>query len=211
MKQPPMKKAAPAARVAPVRKPVPQSVPELRLEIEYVDPKILTLWDANPRRNDRAAKKLAEIIRTHGFGQPVTARIEDGVVYKGNTRVKAAIILGMDSIPVMRRNYPDVEDAIRDAVADNRMQEMAEWDEDALAELFKERAEVDIDQLSAETGFEAAEIRGLREGWRVPGADPANGDGAVGAGPRGNFATKCPHCGNEGSVLCGKCRKEFDL
>ena len=159
-----MKKAVPAARVAPVRKPVPRSVPELHLEIEYVDPKTLNLWDANPRHNDRAAKKLAESIRVHGFGVPVTARTEDGIVYKGNTRVKAAIILGMRAIPVMRRSYADAEDAIRDAVADNRMQDMATWNEDALAEMFKERAEVDLDQLAAETGFDPAEIRGLREG-----------------------------------------------
>ena len=162
MKVAPKPKTSQPQRKPPARKPL--SVPELRLEIEYVNPNSIKLWEDNPRRNDKAAVKLAESIRAHGFGQPVTVRSEDETVYKGNTRVKAARLLKMESIPVMLRSYPDVENAKRDALADNRMQEAAEWDVDKLAEMFKEREEVDIARLAIETGFEQMEIQGLREG-----------------------------------------------
>jgi len=200
------KKMVKKKKVARKSKP---SVPELRLEIEYVSPDSVELWDDNPRKNDRAAKKIAKLISVHGFGIPVTVREEDGIVYKGNTRVKAAKILGMNEIPVMRRSYPDVETAKRDAIADNRAQEMAQWDEDALADMFQEREEVDLERLAAETGFEEVEIKGLRTGWAIS-EDSEDAKPSKGAA-RGNFATKCPHCGHEGPVKCGGCSKEFEL
>ncbi len=154
------------------KKPVKKKTPKLRLKIEYVSPDDVELWVDNPRKNERAAKKIARLIEAHGFGQPVTVREEDGVVYKGNTRIKAARLLGLDEIPIMRRSYPDVEAAKRDALADNRAQEMAQWDEDALAEMFQEREEVDLERLAAETGFEEVEIEGLRSGVDVSSIDP---------------------------------------
>ncbi len=169
----------------------PKPVPELRLEIEYVSPDSVKLWEGNPRRNDRAAKKIAEVIRAHGFGAPVTVRDEDDIVYKGNTRVKAARLLGMDLIPVMRRSYTDAEDAKRDALADNRMQEAAEWDVDKLAEMFEERREVDLERLAAETGFEQMEIEGLRDGVSLPPEDDTEPKEAK------QKVIKCPECSHE--------------
>jgi len=192
----------------PKPKPKLKPRPELRLKIEYVDPKTLTLWDENPRRNDAAARKLVGIIEQHGFGVPVTVREEDDVVYKGNTRVKTALLLGMDAVPVMRRSYPKLQDAIDDAIADNKMQDEASWNEDMLAKMFQERKELSAEQLAAQTGFEAAEITGLREGW-VPSVDPKTNEN--GKTSRGKFAAKCPHCGHEGPVRCGACKKEFSL
>ncbi len=168
---------------------------DLRLEIEYLDPETLTLWEDNPRRNDKAATKVAAVIRVHDFGAPVTIREEDGIIYKGNTRVKAARLLDMDVIPVMRRSYPDVEKAKRDALADNRMQEVAEWDEEKLAEMFQEREAVDLDQLAAETGFEKVEIKGLRDGFtgkEAPEDFPEYDENIP-------IEMQCPKCGYEGS------------
>lgn len=139
-----------------------QRTNRLRLEITYVDPKTLKLWDENPRRNDAAAKKLVVIIQEHGFGQPVTVREEDGIVYKGNTRVKAALLLGLAEVPVMYRSYPRRQDAVEDAVADNRANEWSAWDEDGLADALQVRDEVDAGRLARRTGLEPTDIEALR-------------------------------------------------
>ena len=160
----------------------------LRLQITYVDPIPLKLWDDNPRRNDAAAKRLAPLIDVHGFGQPVTVREEDGVVYKGNTRVKAARLLGLAEVPVIYRSYPNRQDAVDDALADNRAHEFSEWDEDRLADALALRDGVDVERLARRTGFEATVIEGLRAGCKVdteekaaPGADKPKHE--------------CPKCG----------------
>jgi ParB-like chromosome segregation protein Spo0J len=164
------------------------TTPDLRLEITYQDPKRLKLWDENPRRNDAAAKKLVPLIEAHGFGQPVTVREEDGIVYKGNTRVKAALLMGMDAVPTMVRSYPEKQDAIDDAVADNKAAENSEWDEDKLVDALGERDKADI---ARRVGFEPAEIAALQEGWK--GNDPEEKEACV---PHEKPEVVCPKCGH---------------
>ncbi len=162
---------------------------ELRLRIEYLDPRTLALWNENPRRNDAAAKKLAVLIEEHGFGQPVTMREEDGIIYKGNTRVKAAIILGLALIPVMRRSYPKLQDAVDDAIADNVAGGWSEFDEDLLFDALEKRDKITTEALSRRTGLEQVEIEALREPPKEtePRAAPTPSARKI----------RCPHCGEE--------------
>ena len=157
---------------------------ELRLRIEYLDPRT-----ENPRRNDAAAKKLAVLIEEHGFGQPVTMREEDGIVYKGNTRVKAAIILGLAHIPVMRRSYPVLQDAVDDAIADNVAGGWSEFDEDLLFDALEKRDKITTEALSRRTGLEQVEIEALRE--------PPKESEPRAAPPPSARKIRCPHCGEE--------------
>jgi len=166
-----------------------QTAPDLRLKITYQDPRALKLWDENPRRNDAAAKKLVPLIQEHGFGQPVTVREEDGIVYKGNTRVKAALLMGLDAVPTMVRSYPKKQDAIDDAIADNKAAENSEWDEDKLVDALGERDKVDV---ARRVGFEPAEIAALQEGWKT-------GETENERQPDDDERTKheCPKCGHK--------------
>ena len=128
---------------------------------EWVDTSKLTPWRDNPRQNDgEAVDAVVASIKRFGFASPIIARM-DGEVIAGHTRLKAALKLGLDRVPV---RYMDLDpaDAKLLALADNRVGEIADWDDDRLSDILNElQAEgVDIDGIgwSAE---ELAEIMAL--------------------------------------------------
>jgi ParB-like chromosome segregation protein Spo0J len=101
---------------------------------KMVDISKLIPWAKNPRKNDQAIDAVAESIQRFGFASPILARVEDGRVIAGHTRLKAAQRLGIKQVPVRYLALDDREaDAL--ALADNRLGELAEWDDVALAEI----------------------------------------------------------------------------
>lgn len=94
-------------------------------------------WVKNPRKNDPAVDSVAASIKRFGFGAPIVARLEDGEVIAGHTRLKAAIRLGLSSVPV---RYLDLtpEEARAYALADNKLGELAEWDTVGLVDVIRE-------------------------------------------------------------------------
>ena len=72
-----------------------------------------------------------------------------GEVIAGNTRLKAAHTLGMETVPVVRFEGTDLE-AAAFAIADNRTHEFADWDEPSLARILEElRAEDALDGVAS--------------------------------------------------------------
>ncbi len=165
------------------------------LSIVYRDPRSLKFWDQNPRHNDAAAKKLAALIEVHGFKVPVTMRKEDGIVYKGNCRLKAALLLGLGSIPVMVVSYPSVQGAIDEAIGDNVASEWAVHNEDALYDVLQERTAVEVAKA---TGLEVSQIEGLRADYRGMDED-APPDGFKEFDEDVETDYKCPKCEYEWS------------
>jgi ParB-like chromosome segregation protein Spo0J len=53
----------------------------------------------NPRVNDPAVQAVAASIRAFGFRQPLVVDA-DGVIVVGHTRYKAALQLGLETVPV---------------------------------------------------------------------------------------------------------------
>jgi len=97
----------------------------------------LTPWDRNPRRNDHAVEQVAHSITRFGFGSPILARASDRVIIGGHTRFKAAQRLGLDKVPVRFLDLDPAEAAAL-ALADNKLGELAEWDDAAVAEILGE-------------------------------------------------------------------------
>lgn len=97
----------------------------------------LTPWDRNPRRNDHAVEQVAHSIARFGFGSPILARASDRVIIGGHTRYKAAQRLGLDKVPVRFLDLDPAEAAAL-ALADNKLGELAEWDDAAVAEILGE-------------------------------------------------------------------------
>ncbi len=139
-------------------------MPRLRVLKDQAAPEVAAVWvpiaelqpwDKNPRKNDGAVAKVADSIRRFGFGAPILAR-RNGEVIAGHTRLKAALKLGLDRVPV---RYLDLDpaDARLLALADNKLAEIAEWDEALLAELLKDLDPAD----SAIAGFGAKEVAEL--------------------------------------------------
>ena len=108
-------------------------------------------WEKNPRKNDSAVDGVAKSIQRFGFGAPILARLADGVVIAGHTRLKAAKKLGLDKVPVRYLNV-DPAEAHALALADNRLGEIAEWDDAVLADVLRELAEAGVSVDGLEIG-----------------------------------------------------------
>lgn len=108
------------------------------LAAEWVSPAQLRPWAKNPRRNDgEPVERVADSIARFGFGAPIVARRETREVIAGHTRLKAALQLGLDRVPVRFLDLSD-DDARTLALADNRLGELADWDDQNLADLLQD-------------------------------------------------------------------------
>ena len=85
----------------------------------------------NPRRNEAAVAKVAASLQEFGWRQPIVVD-EDMVVVAGHTRLEAARTLNMEEVPIhiARGLTPEQIKAYR--LADNRVGQEAEWDEELL-------------------------------------------------------------------------------
>ena len=128
----------------------------------------LTPWDRNPRRNDGAVESVAHSITRFGFGAPIIARTSDRVIIGGHTRYKAAQRLGLDKVPVRFLDLDPAEAAAL-ALADNKLGELAEWDDAGVAAIL------------AELEAQGAPIDGL--GWDDEELKALLGDGQEAAPP----------------------------
>jgi DNA modification methylase len=135
----------------------------------FVAVEALTPWAKNPRKNDPAVKAVADSIKRFGFGAPLLARQANGEIIAGHTRLKAAIKLGLTEVPVRYLDLTESE-AHALALADNKVGELAEWDDAVLAEVLKGMAEAgdnieglgwssnDIQKMITEPGTEDGEV-----------------------------------------------------
>ena len=122
----------------------------------------LTPWEDNPRLNDEAVGKVRDSIKRFGFASPIVARKADGMVIAGHTRLRAAIELGLDTVPVRWMDL-DPADARLLALADNRVAEEAEWDHDQLAGILHEMEGEGLDL--GDTGFSEDDLSTLMGTW----------------------------------------------
>ncbi len=101
-------------------------------------------YDKNPRRNDDAVDAVAKSIGDFGFRVPIVVD-RDGVVISGHTRLKAAIKLGLAKVPVHVAADLTPEQAKALRLADNKVGELATWDEVLLAAELKDLRAADFD------------------------------------------------------------------
>ena len=85
----------------------------------------------NPRINDGAVESLANIIKDLGFRNPILLN-KNHIIIEGHTRWEACKKLGMETIPCIVEEdlTEEQEKALR--IADNKVAEIAEWDEEKL-------------------------------------------------------------------------------
>jgi hypothetical protein len=129
-----------------------------RLSVEYVPLSGLLLDPRNPRKHsDRLIKQIAWSIKTFGFIVPVLLDRLNKVL-AGHGRVRAAKLLGLDEIPVIRIENLTEAQARAFAIADNRLTENSSWDDRLLGEIFVELAALELDFSLEVTGFPMGEI-----------------------------------------------------
>lgn len=90
-------------------------------------------YEKNPRKNDEAVKYVANSIKEFGFKVPIVID-KDGVIIAGHTRYKAAKRLKMKEVPCIMADDLTPEQVKAFRLADNKVGEVAEWDDDLLSE-----------------------------------------------------------------------------
>lgn len=100
-------------------------------------------YDNNPRVNDAAVPATANSIKEYGWQQPIVID-RDGVIVCGHTRYKAALKLGLETVPCKYADEltPEQVDAYR--LADNKTGELATWDDEKLMQELEKCAGFDM-------------------------------------------------------------------
>lgn len=105
---------------------------KLSISLEELTLSSLICYQNNPRKNDKAVDSVAASIKEFGFLVPMVIDDNNEIVC-GHTRYKAAMKLGMDTVPCIRaKNLTEAQiKAFR--IADNSTAAIAEWDFPLLA------------------------------------------------------------------------------
>lgn len=119
----------------------------------------ITAWENNPRDNKAAIDEVAKSIRRFGWGAPIVANKRNGEIIAGHTRYAAAQKLKLEQVPVRWLDL-DPADAHALALADNKVGEVATWDDATLRQVLAELKEAD-ESLLADTGFSDEELARL--------------------------------------------------
>ena len=158
----------------------------------YVSTAALRPWAKNPRKNDPAVQAVADSIARFGFGAPLLVRKATGEIIAGHTRLKAAVKLGLTEVPVRYLDLSESE-AHALALADNRVGEIAEWDDEALAAVLREMGAADVSLGGM--GWADTEIRAMLDPVGVDDVKWKEFDEGIGDDAPAGKQTKCPHCG----------------
>jgi len=151
----------------------------------------LTPYARNARTHSKKQiKQIAASITAFGFTNPV---LIDGAgrIIAGHGRVEAAKLLGRTSVPTIRLEHLSPEQVRAYIIADNRLAELAGWDDAILATELQVLSTLDLDFNLELTGFETAEIDLLIEGLEI-GEAPAEPEPAFEGPDRSRPAVSVP-------------------
>jgi hypothetical protein len=112
---------------------------------------------------------IAESLQTHGQYRPIVVQSSTGLILAGNHTYRAAVLLGWDQIAV---TYVDVDDdtATRILLVDNRTNDLATYDESALAALLEELTNTPLGL--AGSGFDGDDLDRLIADLNEPAISP---------------------------------------
>ena len=129
-----------------------RSAHRTRLSICYLPLAQLKPDPRNARvHSKKQIRQIARSIESFGFNMPILIDGENNIV-AGHARVLAAKLLGLAEAPAVRLEHLTEAQRRAFAIADNRLTEIASWDDRLLGETLKELAILDLDFLEA-TGF----------------------------------------------------------
>src|SRR5262249_11018751 len=113
---------------------------------------------ANPRLHSKKhVRQITKSVRTFGFGVPVLVDADLNVI-AGHGRLLACREPGMTEVPTLCLDHLTPAQARAFMIADNRLTEIAGWDDALLTQLLKNLSVLGLDFSLELTGFEVAEI-----------------------------------------------------
>jgi len=130
----------------------------LHLSVVYRRIEELNPDPANPRRHSKKQiRQIANSIKAFGFNVPILID-RHGNVIAGHGRLLAAQELGMTEVPTLCLDHLTPAQIRAFMIADNRLTELAVWDDRLLAQQLKELSLLELDFNIEVTGFEIGEI-----------------------------------------------------
>lgn len=119
------------------------------MKIEILRRQDIIPYENNPRKNDSSVEKVAASIKNFGFKVPIIVD-KNNIIVTGHTRLKAAELLDIQDIPVIRANDLNEEQIKAFRLADNKVAEFSGWDFGKLEEEINLIEDFDM----SEFGFE---------------------------------------------------------
>lgn len=179
----------------------------------------------NPRVNDAAVKYVANSIREFGFLVPLVLD-KRNVIAAGHTRLKAALALGMESVPCVYATDLTPAQIRAFRLADNRVGELAEWDAALMTGELSALKLSDISLASLGMGDSFQKLF-LESSASLAPSSASFDDGLTGSAagaddgapnPHNSFAKRDGSSSGqdksavpEGSCCCPRCGYRFDL
>lgn len=121
-------------------------------------------YQGNPRNNDAAVDAVCASIETFGFKAPLIIDKEN-VIICGHTRHKAAVKLGLATVPCVVADDLTAEQVKAFRLIDNKTSELATWDIGALAVEIGELQAAGVDNLE-DYGFDTSDEWWRRAAWK---------------------------------------------
>lgn len=169
----------------------------------------LRAWAGNPRKNADVVAAVAESVKRFGWGAVILAREENGEMVAGHTRFAAAELLRAQwpmladdarakwkpdavrvaetgEVPVRFGSWSEQE-AHALALADNKLNELAAWDETKVAGVLAELSFNDAKLTGFDLGKMVDSIRGVKRGRK----DKGDGTGAQLTGLKYSVVLTC--------------------
>jgi DNA modification methylase len=135
-----------------------RTMPNLNLTVVYRRIETLKPDPTNPRVHSKTQiRHLKNNIGKFGFIVPLLVNAELKVI-AGHGRLLAGGELGIAEVPTICLDHLTAAQARAFAIADNRLTEIATWDDRLLAEQLKELSLLELDFSLELTGFEMGEI-----------------------------------------------------
>ena len=122
----------------------------------------------NALHSARQVARIADSIAAFGFNAPILIDGK-GSVLAGHGRLLAARRLGLKEVPTIALDHLTEAQARAFMLADNRLGEVASWDDGRLRLELQELKSLDLDFALDATGFELSEIELRIEASRPPG------------------------------------------
>src|SRR5437762_2544746 len=130
----------------------------VNLAVVYRQIDQLTPDPANPRRHScKQIRQISNSIRAFGLNVPILIDRE-GKVIAGHGRLLACRLLGVTEVPTLCLDHLTPAQARAFMITDNRLTEIATWDDRLLAQQFKEFSLLGLDFNIEVTGFDMGEI-----------------------------------------------------
>ncbi len=119
-----------------------QDFERVRLPLSAIIP-----YEKNPRKNDAAVYSLSKSIEKCGYCSPIVVD-ENNVILAGHTRLKALKRLKWEAVDCVRKTGLTEAQKRKYRLLDNKVGELADWDDDLL------REELDATDLEDDDDFE---------------------------------------------------------